>query len=108
MTTRSVQSLKSISKKIRYVAVAEGISYLLLLTLSILKRTTSIDVHAGIQYLGMLHGILFVLFVIAIGAGIFILKWSFLRAAWAFVASLLPFGTFVLDVQLIKEEKKMV
>ncbi|WP_299251360.1 DUF3817 domain-containing protein [uncultured Cytophaga sp.] len=108
MTTRSVQSLKSISKKIRYVAVAEGISYLLLLTLSILKRTTSIDVHAGIQYLGMLHGILFVLFVIAIGAGIVILKWSFLRATWAFVASLLPFGTFVLDVQLIKEEKKMV
>jgi integral membrane protein len=108
MPTRTVQSLKSISKKIRYIAVAEGMSYLILLTLSILKRTTSIDVHTGIQYVGMLHGILFILFLIAIGAGIFILKWSFSRALWAFVTSLLPFGTFVLDAQLIKEENKMV
>jgi integral membrane protein len=108
MSTRTIESLKSISKKIRYVAVAEGISYLVLLTLSILKRTTSIDVHAGIRYLGMLHGILFVLFLIAIGVGVFILKWSSLRALWAFLASLLPFGTFILDAQLIKEEQKMV
>jgi integral membrane protein len=101
-------SLKKLSKFIRYVAVAEGVSYLILLTLSILKRTTSIDVHQGIQYLGMAHGVLFVLFVTAIGMGVYYLKWTYLRAAWAFVASLLPFGTFVLDGQLKKEEDLMV
>ena len=99
--------LKKLSKFIRYVAVAEGISYLILLTLSILKRTTEIDVHLGIRYLGMAHGVLFLLFITCIGLGVYSLKWTYLRAAWAFAASLLPFGTFVLDAQLKKEEDLM-
>lgn len=97
-----------LSKNIRYIAIAEGISYLLLLTLSILKRTTTIDVHAGIKYLGMAHGVLFVLFVAAIVLGKVYLKWSLLRSIWAFAASLIPFGTFILDAQLKKEEVLMV
>ena len=96
-----------LSKSIRYVAVAEGVSYLLLLILSILKRTTTIDVHLGIKYLGMAHGVLFVLFVTAIVLGKIYLKWTMGRSIWAFVASLLPFGTFVLDAQLKKEEDLM-
>ena len=100
-------SLKKLSKTIRYIAVSEGVSYLILLTLSILKRTTTIDVHMGIRYVGMAHGVLFVLFITCIGFGVYYLKWTYLRAAWAFVASLLPFGTFILDNQLKKEEDLM-
>lgn len=96
-----------LSKNIRYIAIAEGVSYLLLLILSILKRTTSIDVHLGIKYLGMAHGVLFVLFVTAIILGKMYLNWTIGRSIWAFVASLLPFGTFVLDAQLKKEEDLM-
>lgn len=96
-----------LSKNIRYIAIAEGVSYLILLILSILKRTTSIDVHLGIKYLGMAHGILFVLFVTAIILGKMYLNWTIGRSIWAFVASLLPFGTFVLDAQLKKEEDLM-
>lgn len=104
MQETSPQSLKKISKFIRYVAVAEGISYLILLTLAILKRTTSIDVHLGIKYLGMAHGVLFILFITCIGLGVYSLKWTYICAAWAFGASLLPFGTFFLDSELKKEE----
>ena len=104
MSENTVASKIKLSKSIRYVVVAEGVSYLLLLTLSILKRTTSIDVHSGIKYLGMAHGVLFVLFVTAIILGKMYLKWTVLRSIWAFIASLLPFGTFVLDAQLKKEE----
>jgi len=107
MPETTPQSLKSLSKFIRYVAVSEGVSYLILLTLSILKRTTTIDVHLGIRYLGMAHGVLFVLFITCIGLGVYSLKWTALRAVWAFVASLLPFGTFILDSQLKKEEDLM-
>jgi len=107
MSGNTVASKIKLSKSIRYVAVAEGVSYLLLLTLSILKRTTSIDVHSGIKYLGMAHGVLFVLFVTAIILGKMYLKWTVLRSIWAFIASLLPFGTFVLDAQLKKEENLM-
>ena len=105
MQETTPQSLKKLSKTIRYIAVAEGVSYLILLTLSILKRTTTIDVHMGIKYLGMAHGLLFVLFITAIGLGVYYLKWTYLRAIWAFAASLLPFGTFILDSQLKKEEE---
>ncbi|WP_018345124.1 DUF3817 domain-containing protein [Cytophaga aurantiaca] len=107
MQETTPKSLKSLSKFIRYVAVAEGISYLILLILAVLKRTTSMDVHLGIKYLGMAHGVLFLLFITCIGLGLYSLKWTPLRAAWAFAASLLPFGTFYLDLQLKKEEDLM-
>lgn len=107
MQEKTPLSLKKLSKTIRYVAISEGISYLLLLILSILKRTTTIDVHLGIKYLGMAHGILFVMFITCVALGVYYLKWSYLRAVWAFLASLLPFGTFILDRQLKKEEELM-
>lgn len=102
-----LQSLKKLSQWIRYVAVAEGVSYLVLLILSILKRTTTLEVHVWIRYLGMAHGVLFLLFITGIGLGVYFLKWTYIRAAWAFAASLLPFGTFVLDRQLKNEEDQM-
>ncbi len=108
MQDQNIVSKKKLSKVIRYIAVAEGISYLILLTLSILKRTTELDVHLGIRYVGMAHGVLFVLFMTGIGLGVYFLTWSLLRAAWAFVASFIPFGTFYLDYQLKKEEDAMV
>ncbi len=89
---------------IRYIAIAEGISYLLLLSLSILKRITDLDVQQIFHFMGMTHGVLFMLFMAAIGLGIYSLKWSMSKAAFAFVASLIPFGTFYLDKQLKKEE----
>ena len=107
MPETSPEYLKNLSKMIRYVAISEGVSYLILLPLAILKRTTDIDVHMGIRSVGMAHGILFVLFITCIGLGIYFLKWTYARAAWAFVASLLPFGTFVLDRKLKKEEDLM-
>lgn len=107
MQDQTLPSKKKLSRIIRYIAVAEGISFLVLLTLSILKRTTDLDVHMGIRYLGMAHGILFVLFVAAIGAGVYFLKWAAGRAIWAFLASFLPFGTFYLDYQLKNEEDLM-
>ena len=107
MPETSPQSLKKLSKFIRYVAVAEGVSYLILLTLSILKRTTDFDVQMGIRSVGMAHGVLFVLFITCIGLGIHSLKWTSARAVWAVAASLLPFGTFILDAQLKKEEDLM-
>lgn len=107
MQDQNLVSKKRLSKTIRYIAVAEGISYLLLLTLSILKRTTDLDVQKIFHYMGMTHGILFVLFVGAIGLGLYKLNWAVSKAIWAFIASLIPFGTFYLDYQLKKEEDAM-
>ena len=88
--------------RFRLIAVLEGISYLVLLLIAMpLKYFAGLP--EAVKYVGWAHGVLFVLF------GIFLLmvwvqyKWSFGKTTMAFVASLLPFATFVLDKKLKKE-----
>lgn len=88
--------------RFRVTAIIEGISYLLLLFIAMpLKYFAGFPL--AVKYLGWVHGILFVLF------GIFLIqvwqkyRWSFWKATAAFIASLLPFGTFIFDKQLKKD-----
>lgn len=84
------------------IAFLEGISYLILLLVAMpLKYFARIP--EGVKYIGWAHGVLFVLFCIYLLKVWIGLKWSFGKAALAFIASLLPFGTFVLDAKLNKE-----
>lgn len=99
--------MKKTSKLIRYIAVAEGISYIFLLCVAMPLKYYA-NMPLAVKYTGWLHGLLFLLFINAILLGFFKLKWTFLRTLWAFIASLLPFGTFILDRQLKKEEDAMV
>ena len=86
----------------RHIGVMEGVSYLILLLIAMpLKYLAGIP--WAVKYMGWAHGVLFVSF------GFFLIrvwikyKWSFGKTTMAFVASLLPFGTFVLDKRLKKE-----
>lgn len=86
----------------RIVALAEGISFLLLLGVAMPLKYFA-NMPAAVRIAGMLHGVLFVAFVI--------LAWETMnklnkKYSWffiAFLASILPFGTFVLDNKLKKE-----
>jgi integral membrane protein len=53
---------------------------------------------------GWAHGVLFVLYLAALAEVSFSRRWRLVRILGAFVASLIPFGTFVLDAQLRREE----
>ncbi len=86
----------------RLIALAEGVSYLVLLFIAMpLKYLRGIP--DAVQYTGWAHGFLFILY------GLLLIKvwvqynWTFNKAAGAFIAALLPFGTFVLDKKLKKE-----
>jgi integral membrane protein len=51
----------------------------------------------------MAHGVLFVAYVfwlLIVGRQ---LKWSFLTLVWGFIASLLPFGTFIFESKYVKD-----
>jgi len=86
----------------RIVALAEGISFLLLLGVAMPLKYLA-NMPAAVRIAGMLHGVLFVAFVI--------LAWETMnklnkKYSWffiAFLASILPFGTFVLENKLKKE-----
>lgn len=62
------------------------------------------DMPAMVKYVGWAHGVLFVLYLVALLHVWITMKWSFLKVLIAFIASLVPFGTFVLDKQWKKEQ----
>lgn len=95
---RSYKDLKVFVK----IAFLEGISYLLLLLIAMPLKYFA-NIPEGVKYIGWLHGILFVLFCIYLLKVWIGLKWSFGKVLGAFIASLLPFGTFLLDARLKKE-----
>lgn len=98
---------KACIKRLRIIGLLEGISYLILLGIAM-----PLKYYAGypmaVKVVGWIHGLLFVLFIIALAQATLILKWKPGKVIAAFVASLLPFGTFVLDKKLQKEEQAII
>jgi len=93
--------------RFRLVGIAEGFSYLLLLFIGMpakyLLNTPSI-----LKVMGWIHGVLFILYVAALVNVALANKWSILKTLLAFVVSLIPIATFVFDIKLREEEKKML
>lgn len=85
--------------RFRLVGIAEGCSYLLLLFIAMpLKYFAGIP--DAVKYTGWVHGLLFVLFMLALLSVKINLNWSFKKSIIAFIASLLPFGFFIFDKSL--------
>ncbi|KOO50373.1 DUF3817 domain-containing protein [Priestia koreensis] len=85
--------------RLRFVGIIEGISYLLLLGIA-MPLKYMFDIPQAVSVVGALHGLFFVLFLLAVAHVTFVKKWSFVSAIGAVVASVIPFGTFVLDAKL--------
>lgn len=93
---------KSTLGRFRLVGVLEGISYLILLGIAMPLKYLA-DKPDAVKYFGWAHGVLFVAFCALLLKVWIQYKWSFMKATSAFIASLLPFGTFILDKKLRKE-----
>lgn len=88
----------------RKVAVAEGISYLLLLFVAMpIKYLLHFDLV--VKYTGWLHGILFIGYAATLVMAWQEQKWKFIKALLIFLASLLPFVPFWVEMKLKEEEK---
>lgn len=89
-------------KALRYTGVVEGISYLLLLFVAMPLKYLAGDAQY-VRYVGTAHGYLFVMYIAMVIYCSFSERWSILRGLWLFIASVVPFGTFVTDRQLARE-----
>jgi len=89
----------------RKVAVAEGISYLLLLFVAMPLKYFA-NMPLAVKYTGWAHGLLFVLYAATLVLAWQEQKWKFSKAALIFLASLLPFMPFVVDRKL-KDERPL-
>ncbi|UOY92952.1 DUF3817 domain-containing protein [Ectobacillus sp. JY-23] len=94
--------LTSAVGRLRIIGFIEGISYLLLLGIAMPLKYLA-DIPMAVTIVGALHGLLFVLFILALLHVMLIHRWSILKGFMAFVSSIIPFGTFYLDAQLKKE-----
>lgn len=97
---------KSSIGRLRIIGIVEGISFILLLGLAMpLKYIWGMPL--AVRIVGSLHGLLFVLFLYALLQVTIERKWNIVRVMTAFMSSLLPFGTFVFDKQLKKEQESI-
>jgi len=93
-------------KTFRYVALTEATSFLALLIATAIKRTGGSEV--GVQILGPIHGLLFIAYVyIAL-----VIRnqqgWSPKVTFWILVGAVLPFGGYVVDWWLLREQRRSV
>jgi len=87
-------------KRFRIIAVVEGISYVLFGITMPLKYIYGVTEPNFV--VGVIHGGLFLLYC---GVGLTCAikyKWSFVFSLMVFLASLVPFATFYLDVKYLK------
>ncbi|WP_155060631.1 DUF3817 domain-containing protein [Streptomyces blattellae] len=92
-------------RRLRLVSVPEAVSFLLLLVCSVLRRTTDFD---AVPVMGMIHGVLFILYVIFWADAWNRTKWSLKTAALYFVLSVLPAGGFFAERKLKREAENAV
>ena len=86
------------------IAIAEGISYLLFAITMPLKY--GLEITAPNKIVGMAHGILFIAYILFCLRMAYLLKWNYKTTGLALIASLIPFGTFYVDMKVFKPELK--
>ena len=91
--------------RFRTIAITEGISFLVLLFIAMPLKYFAGRPEA-VTVIGWIHGLLFVLYMIA---GLDVRKvhsWNSKKVFFAVMAAFLPFGPFLLDNYLLKPEMK--
>ncbi|WP_462255282.1 DUF3817 domain-containing protein [Ferruginibacter sp.] len=93
--------------RFRMVAIAEGISFLVLLGIA-MPLKYMLDLPEAVKVVGWIHGALFVTFIYFAFEIFTSFKKEILWLGKAFIASIIPFGTFIFDRELKMEEQILI
>lgn len=85
-----------------FVALLEGISYLVLLGIA-MPLKYFMDMPDAVKYTGWVHGLLFVAYIFLLINVAIQNNWKFGRIALVFLAALLPFAPFLVERKLKRE-----
>jgi len=92
--------------RLRALTLVEGISFLVLLGIAMpLKYFAGLP--QAVTLAGWLHGLLFLAFCIALTQAHQECHWTFARSGAVLLAALLPFGPFVIDARLRREDQTL-
>ena len=89
--------------RFRIIGIVEGISFLVLLLIA-MPLKYMLHLPQPVKYTGWIHGVLFMSYIYLLIDVAVTFKKSFGWCFKSFIAAFLPFGTFVTDKQLKKEE----
>ena len=81
---------------LRFTAMIEAVSFLVLLGVAMPLKYLA-GMPGAVKAVGWTHGVLFVVFCVALVHAMRVARWPVGRGALVFVAALLPFGPFVVD-----------
>lgn len=87
----------------RMIALAEGCSFITLLFIA-MPMKYFMGMPEVVRVVGSIHGGLFLLYVGLLAMLHVRQRWPIMFSLYAFVASVIPFGTFILDKQLREKE----
>jgi integral membrane protein len=85
----------TITKWFLLIGKVEGYSYLVLLFIAMPLKYI-FNIPEFVRPVGSVHGVLFVAFMLLLALMFFKVKLSFKNSVFAFLLSLVPFGTFLL------------
>lgn len=98
--------MKTPISRLRTIGICEGISFLVLLGIAMPVKYM-LGIPELVKYVGWAHGVLFVLYFAAVVHVYLTYKWSVLKVMITMVASLIPFGPFIIDRKLKEEERAL-
>ncbi|MTI38482.1 DUF3817 domain-containing protein [Fulvivirga lutimaris] len=81
-------------RRFKLLAHAEGISFLLILFIT-MPIKYGLEIGMPNKIVGMLHGILFIAFIIGTVFMKYKFEWKASKTVWALLSSIIPFGTFI-------------
>jgi integral membrane protein len=91
---------------LRLIGFIEGVSFLVLLLIA-MPLKYYLDLPMAVKITGWIHGVLFILYIVAVLMAIKAMEWNWFYVLVALGASLIPIGTFVLDKSLRKREQEL-
>ncbi len=97
-----VDLLKSHVGRLRIIAFLEGCSLLLLVFIAMPVKYL-FNIPEATQTIGLIHGILFLLFIVATLTISILQKWTANRIFLVMFSSILPFGTFYVDKKILRK-----
>jgi integral membrane protein len=87
--------------RLRFVGILEGVSYLLLLGVA-MPLKYFMGEPLAVRVVGMAHGVLFMLYLLALVPVALDHKWSLKTVALGVLASIRPAGPFVFDHMVLR------
>jgi integral membrane protein len=97
--------LATIIGRLRLIGFLEGLSFLVLLGIA-MPLKYFLGIPEAVRVVGMLHGILFIVFIFLTVQATVYYNWSVWKMFALWIASILPFGTFYADYKFLRNQVK--